>query len=182
MKRPKYVHPLSSEELQELKQVIRTHEKPRVRVRAIMIRMSNEKQTPPRIAQVLGCSRQTVLHQIERYDQEGIKGLEDKPRPGAPAKADEAYIAKLKEAVVSDPRALGYRFSVWSIERLQKHLYQQTQVQLTSSYLHELMLNHDLVYRKPKHSLSDKQDTEEVAEKKRLLEFLKKRSRRPLSI
>ena len=99
-----------------------------------MVRMSNEKQTPPQIAQILGCSRQTVLHQIGRYEQEGVKGLEDKPRAGAPAKADEAYIAKLKEAVLSDPRSLGYRFSVWSIERLHKHLYQQTQVQLTSGY------------------------------------------------
>ena len=174
MPQAKYVRALTAEELTELKELIRTHPKPRVRVRAIMIRMSNDKQTPPQIAQILGCSRQTVLHQIERYEQTGVTGLEDKARPGAPAKADEAYIAKLKEAVLSDPRSLGYRFSVWSIERLQKHLYQQTQVQLTSGYLHELMQKHNIVYRKPKHSLSDKQDAEEVEEKKRLLEFLKK--------
>ena len=134
MPQAKYVRTLTAEELKELKELIRTHPKPRVRVRAIMVRMSNEKQTPPQIAQILGCSRQTVLHQIGRYEQEGVKGLEDKPRAGAPAKADEAYIAKLKEAVLSDPRSLGYRFSVWSIERLHKHLYQQTQVQLTSGY------------------------------------------------
>ena len=39
---------------------------------------------------------------------------------------------------------------------------------------HELMLKHNIVYRKPKHSLSDKQDDEDVDQKKRLLEFLKK--------
>ena len=174
MKHPKYVRPLSGAELKELKQAIRNHKKPRVRVRAIMVRMSNEKQTATQIAQILGISRQTVLHQIARYEQEGITGLEDKPRSGAPAKADAAYINKLKEAVVSDPRALGYRFSAWSVERLQKHLYQQTQVQLTPGYLHQLMLKHDSVYRKPKHSLAHKQDKKEVEEKKRLLEFLKK--------
>ena len=42
MKHPKQVHPLSDSELTEIQQVISTHPKPRVRVRAIMIRMSHE--------------------------------------------------------------------------------------------------------------------------------------------
>jgi transposase len=174
MKSVKYVHPLTETELSELQQIIRNHKKPRVRVRAIMIRLSNEGQSATQIAQALGCVRQSVLYQIARYEQAGCAGLEDKPRSGAPAKADAAYIKALKEAVASDPRQLGYRFSAWSVERLQKHLYQQTQVQLTMSYLHELMLKHDIVYRKPKHSLAHKQDEQIVEEKKRLLEFLKK--------
>lgn len=174
MKAIKYVHPLSDNELSDLQQIIRHHKKPRVRVRAIMIRLSNEGQSASQVAQALGCSRQTVLHQIARYEQAGPAGLEDKPRSGAPAKADAAYIQALKEAVASDPRQLGYRFSAWSVERLQKHLSKETQVQLTMGYLHELMLKHDIVYRKPKHSLAHKQDEQVVEEKKRLLEFLKK--------
>ncbi len=174
MKRPKHVHPLSDSELAEIQQVIGKHPKPRVRVRAIMIRMSHEGLSAPEIATMLGISRQTVLHQIQRYEKLGVIGIEDSPRPGAPAKANVEYIAKLKEAVGSDPRELGYRFSVWSVERLQKHLVRQTQVELSPTYLHELMQKHDIVYRKPKHDLEHKQDQEEVSEKKRLLEFLKK--------
>ena len=174
MKRPEHVHALAGTELTELQQVIRNHSKPRVRVRAIIIRMSHEGCTAPAIAKMLGISRQTVLHQIQRYEQQGIIGIEDKPRCGAPAKANAEYIAKLKQAVASDPRELGYRFSVWSVERLQKHLHQQTQIQLTPIYLHELMQKHDIVYRKPKHDLFDKQDKKEVEEKKQLLDFLKK--------
>lgn len=174
MKQRTYVHSLTESELKELKEIIRSHKKARVRVRAIMVRLSNEGQSVTQIAQTLGCSRQTVLNQIERYEQASVAGLEDKPRPGAPAKADAEYIKKLKEAVSSDPRKLGYRFSNWSVERLQKHLCKQTQVQLTPNYLNELMLKHRIVYRKPKHSLSDKQDKQEVSEKARLLKFLKK--------
>ena len=103
--------------------------------------------------------------------------------PGAPAKANAEYIAKLKRAVASDPRELGYRFSVWSVERLQKYLVEQTGVELSPIYLHDLMRKHDIVYRKPKHTLEHKQDPEEVSQKKRLLEFLKKkRSRLSLSV
>ena len=36
------------------------------------------------------------------------------------------------------------------------------------------MRKHDIVYRKPKHTLEHKQDPEEVYQKKQLLEFLKK--------
>jgi transposase len=123
---------------------------------------------------MLGCSRQTVLNQIHRYEQEGILGLEDKPRSGARAKADANYITQLKKAIASNPPDLGYRFSVWSVERLQKHLQRQTGVELAPRYLNELMGKHDIVYRKPKHDLSHKQQPQEVEEKKQLLEFLKK--------
>ena len=174
MKRPKQVHSLSDLELTELQQVISTHPKPRVRVRAIMIRMSHEGLASPEIATLLGVSRQTVLHQIQRYEESGIIGIEDRPRPGAPAKANAEYITKLKQTIASDPRELGYRFSVWSVERLQKHLVKQTGVELSSIYLHQLMQKHDIVYRKPKHDLEHKQDSAEVSQKRQLLEFLKK--------
>lgn len=174
MKRAKQIHTLSESELDEIQQAINKHPKPRVRVRAIMIRMSDQGHSSAEIAEFLGCSRQTVLHQIDRYETEGIAGLEDKPRPGARPKATDEYIAKLKEAVASDPRDLGYRFSSWSVERLQKHMQRQTQVELSPVYLHQLMGKHDIVYRRPKHDMTDKQDRDAVSEKAALLEFLKK--------
>lgn len=174
MKQIDYVHSLSENELAEIQKAIKTHSKPCVRVRAIMIRLSHEGHTAPEIANMIGCSRQTVLSQIHRYEQEGILGLEDKLRSGARAKADADYIFQLRKAISSDPPDLGYCFSVWSVERLQKHLQKQTGVELAPKYLNELMKKHDIVYRKPKHDLSDKQQPQEVEEKKRLLEFLKK--------
>ena len=174
MKRVEYVHSLSEAELTEIQQAIRSHPQPRVRVRAIIIRLSHERRTAPEIAKMLGCSRQTALNRIYRYEQEGILGLEDKPRSGARVKADANYITQLKEAIASEPPDLGYRFSVWSVERLHKHLHKQTGVELVPKYLNELMKKHDIVYRKPKHDLSNKQQPQEVEEKKQLLEFLKK--------
>ena len=174
MKKIEYVRSLSDTELAEIQKAIKTHVNPRVRVRAIMIRLSHEKHSAPKIAEMLGCSRQTVLSQIYRYEQEGIIGLEDKSRCGAPAKADDNYIEQLRKAVSTDPHGLGYCFSVWSVDRLQKHLIRQTGIELAPNYLNELMKRHDIVYRKPKHDLSDRQQLEEVDEKRRLLDFLKK--------
>jgi len=92
MKKIECVHSLSDTELAEIQKAIKTHVNPRVRVRSIMIRLSHEKHSATKIAEMLGCSRQTVLSQIYRYEQEGILGLEDKPRSGAPAKADVNYM------------------------------------------------------------------------------------------
>lgn len=174
MKPPHRVHPLQERELKELQQVIKTHPDPRVRWRALMIRLSHEGRTAPEIAKLLGGSRQKVLTWIERYEQQGVSGMEDRPRSGAHPKADAHYIVRLKEAIASDPRALGYRFSVWSVERLQKHMKRETGIDLVPGYLAELMKKNRIVYRKPKHDLSHKQDPQEVEEKKQLLEFLKK--------
>ncbi len=80
----------------------------------------------------------------------------------------------MKKAVSIDPHDFGYCFSAWSVERLQKHLIQQTSIELAPNYLNELMKKHGIVYRRPKHDLSDKQKPKEVDEKKQLLEFLKK--------
>jgi len=174
MKPPHRVHPLQGWELQELQSVIKTHPSPQVRWRALMIRLSHEGRTAPEIAKLLAGSRQSVLSWIARYDREGIAGLEDRPRPGARLKADAQYIVQLKEAVARDPHTFGYRFSVWSVERLQKHLHKETRIELAPHYLNDLMKKHRIVYRKPKHDLSHKQDPQEVEEKKQLLEFLKK--------
>jgi len=174
MKKIEYVHSLSDAELVEIQKAIKTHVNPRVRVRAIMIRLSHEKHSAPKIAEMLGCSRQTVLSQIRHYEQEGILGLEDKSRSGPPAKADANYIEQLRKAVLIDPPDLGYCFGVWSVERLQKHLMKQTSIELVPNYLNELMKRHGIVYRKPKHDLSDKQQPQEVDEKTKLLDFLKK--------
>jgi len=174
MKKVESIHSLSEEDLKEIQKAIKTHVNPRVRIRAIMIRLSHEGYTAPKIAEMIGCSRQTVLSQIHRYEQEGILGLEDKHRQGASTKADANYIDQLKKSISSNPRDLGYHFSVWSVERLQKHLRQQTGVDLSPKYLNELMKKHGIVYRKPKHDLSHKQQPQEVEEKERLLEFLKK--------
>lgn len=174
MKPPKYVHPLAEEELLALHRAIRTDPSPRVRIRALMIKLSHEGHTPQKIADLIGGSRQSVLNWIARYEEQGVSGLHDKPRSGARRRVTDAYLLRLKELVDTDPRTLGYRFSNWSVERLEKCLCRETGIEINPAYLNQLLKKHDLVYRNPKHSLLLRQDQEEVNAKKALLEFLKK--------
>lgn len=52
MRRPVKVHPLSEEEISELEKAIKRHASPRVRIRSVMISLSNKGHNPPQIAEI----------------------------------------------------------------------------------------------------------------------------------
>ncbi len=49
----------------------------------------------------------------------------------------------------SDPRELGYPFSVWTINKLRKHLEKQTGILLSYTRFRALLSKHRYVYRQP---------------------------------
>ena len=60
------------------------------------------------IAAVVRTHEETVRRWLVRYQAEGLEGLRDAPRPGAPARMTRAYRGELL-AVVRRPRALEAR-------------------------------------------------------------------------
>ena len=102
-----------------------------------------------------------------------VKSLR-RPRRGRPRKTDERYVALLKEAVQSDPHALGYPFGCWTLDRLREHLARRTRVMLSPAHLSRLMAENRVVYRRPKHGMTHLRDPNEYDEKKAFLAFVKK--------
>jgi transposase len=60
--------------------------------RARMVLLAAEGMPNAQIARVAGVSRPTVIGWRDRYEQGGIKGLEDEPRSGRPAEISEADV------------------------------------------------------------------------------------------
>jgi hypothetical protein len=56
----------------------------RVGARLVMILLSHQHWPPVAIAELLGCDPATVRRWIHRYNQDGVRGLEDRPRCGRP--------------------------------------------------------------------------------------------------
>lgn len=65
-----------------------------------------------------------------RFDQEGTRGLLDRPRPGQPRKVTCKLQQHLDRLVDQDPLTQGSRHSQWSCQELAHVLAQQTGVQL----------------------------------------------------
>ncbi len=64
-------------------------------------------------------SRQIGPHWVRRFNEEGLAGLEDRPRSGRPPTYSEEVRNKVIDLALQKPRGLGYPFQLWTLERLQ---------------------------------------------------------------
>jgi transposase len=86
------------------------------RARIVLLAADGESNTA--IADKVGVSRPTVIDWRNRYDAEGLVGLEDDPRSGRPRTIDHAQIV----AVTLAPPPKKYGVTHWSSRLLGRHL------------------------------------------------------------
>lgn len=168
-----FVRSLRPTEAQALKCLMRSKDGRQVR-RAQIVFLSSQGQKAPAIAALLGLSAPGVRLVLRSFNERGLEALTDKPRSGRPPKATARYVACLKQAVAKSPRAFGYVFGSWTLERLREHLARRCNVLLHPHYLSRLMNKHGIVYRRPRHIMGHLRDPQEYREKKEFLAFLKK--------
>jgi transposase len=76
------------------------------RLLALANALANALEGLPReeAARLAGMTGQTLGDWVHRYNQEGVGGLRDRPRPGRPCGLDEGQQAALKALVLRGPR------------------------------------------------------------------------------
>jgi len=122
---------------------------PEVRQRATAIRLLHLGHKPKEVAEMVAVAASTIWTWHRRYRAEGLAGLANKPKSGRPTRANADYVAEVERAIDSDPRELGYPFSVWTINKLRKHLEKQTGILLSYTRFRALLSKHRYVYRQP---------------------------------
>jgi transposase len=70
---------------------------------------------------------------VKRFNERGLAGLEDEPRPGHPRTHDEAVRSGLISLALQKPDTRGYPFKLWTLERLQAAFQEQHGVHLSDS-------------------------------------------------
>ena len=128
--------------------------------------MSGAGRSPPQIAKEVRFHRRTVTRYIQRYEVEGIDGLQTRPRSGRPPKATAAYKSCLLDAVQQEPRALGLPFSNWTTGNLAEYLEQETGIDLSARQVENILKANDWQLRRPVRTVKHKQDADLVDEKK----------------
>jgi transposase len=139
-----------------------------------MIRLSSQGKTATEIAAWWEISGQAVREIINRFNDEGMAGLANRPRQGRPRKTNARYLQLLKQAVSVNPRDLGYSFTCWILDRLREHMARKPRIVLSVAHLSRLMAEHQIVYRRSKHGMAHPRDPKEYNEKKAFLDFLTK--------
>jgi len=72
---------------------------------------------------------------VRRFNAEGMAGLEDRPRPGAPVTHTEKVRSQVIDLALQKPPSLGYPFVLWTIARLQAAMQERHGLHLAQSTL-----------------------------------------------
>ena len=168
MKPPYRLRELSSDELAALHQLYRETKEARMRTRAQIVLLAAENQlTAPQISKLVRVNDQTVRNWLKRYSAQGIQGLFDEPRSGAPRKVTDSYEQRLLEVVRQRPRALAQPFSMWTIQRLVDFLSAEIGIRLSKATVQRLLDDNGIVFSRPQHTVSSP-DPEYEVKKRRL--------------
>lgn len=173
---------LTEESVREIVKAIKHDKRPEVRQRAMGLRLLHEGKSPKEVAELLSVSQPTVYDWHHRWQQQGVEGLANRPKSGRPVKANQSYVDVLEQVVEQDPQALGYAFSIWTTERLRLHLKVKTGIELKPTQFRAVLKEHDFVYRRPKHDLTNLQDASARQAAEEWLQELKKERKLARSI
>lgn len=175
------IYQLKPNELAEVEKAIRQDKRAEVKQRATVIRLLHLGQKPETVAEQQMVSLPTVYNWHKLWRAQGIEGLANKVRPGRKPKATEEYCLKLEEVLSQEPSEYGYRFAIWTSDRLRAHMEKETGIQLSERRFRALLKKKGYRYRRPKYDLSHLQDKKAKKQAENLLEEMKKRASETIS-
>jgi transposase len=109
-----------------------------------MVLLSDRSFSVPQIAQIHECGEDVVRHWLHRYQEEGVAGLEDEPRPGRPPNHPGAQ--HVVDAQVSQsPECSGHAATCWTAGMLAGFLAQRFGLVLSSATVRRLL--HQMEWR-----------------------------------
>lgn len=116
---------LTSAQHTALRRLYRRTDNADVRSRCQMVLLSAQGHSAAEIAELTFFDQDTVLFWFDRYETEGLKGLQDRPRSGRPPKMTGSSRNDLEQAIDQDPREAGHLFSIWTCGDLADYLVQR---------------------------------------------------------
>lgn len=165
--RPIEVRPLTAEELTQLDALFHRTKDVRVRSRAQMMLLGAEdKMTAPQIAKIVRQDEQTVRRWIKRFNAEGISGLSDAPKSGAPRRVTESYRQRLLVVVRQRPRSLDQPYSLWTLQRLVEFMAEETGLRFSPETVRLILKANDIVISRPQHKVSSPDPGYEVKKRR----------------
>jgi len=93
-----------------------------IRIAALLLFLEGWKST--QIARLFGLTRWSVVRWVQKTNEKGVLGLEEKKRPGRPGRLGEQMQKDLEQALEKNPRTFGLKQNRWDgvvvVEYLQR--------------------------------------------------------------
>jgi transposase len=123
----------------------------------------DEGETVSDIAERLNVSQRTVYHWLtrflERTDSLLEERLSDAARSGRPVTIQGIIDPLIAAIIETDPRALGYRSTVWSVPLLVHYLADQHQLNVSAPSVRLALARLELHWKRPRHRLAFRPET-----------------------
>lgn len=145
------LRPLTSEEERQIRRLARSQTAPirlvqRARIIAGMLEDPTLSATKAGLK--AGLSNAVGAKWVRRFNEEGLAGLEDRPRSGRPRTHSEAVRSSLIGLALQKPPSLGYPFKLWTLERLQRGFFEREGIHLSDSTIWTWMEEEGFRWRK----------------------------------
>jgi transposase len=166
MRTPTQIRQIGPKEMAELETLYRQTKDVRIRERVQIILLAAEGMIAPEIAKIVRRNDQTVRTWIVRFNAEGIAGLYDAPRSGAPPRVTPEYRERLLVVVRQRPRALERPYSMWTLQRLADFMAEETGQRFSTVTVSRILAAHDIVLSRPQHKVSSSDPEYEVKKRR----------------
>lgn len=110
------------------------------------------------VARTVGVDKKTVRTWVDRFEQSGLKGLEDAPRSGHPFIYTAEVRAEVVTTALTPPRELGQPFGTWTVERLEVYFNEVRGIPIKHSRIHEILAQEGLRWHQEENWLGEKVD------------------------
>jgi transposase len=149
MRQPLKLRALTAEEEQMIHTLARSRvASVRLVERAKIIEQASLGKTIKEITVLLHLKDATVRKWFKRFSEQGVAGLEDAPRSGAPLTYTVENRAVVLEVAASAPAKLDQPFHCWSLKRLQIYLKEAKGLTMKVSRIRQLLQAEGLRWRK----------------------------------
>ena len=163
----KYVRPLTKEQEEKLKELMRIDPSSRIRMRAHSILLSNRGYSIDETAKIYEIDRDTVSIWITSWEESKFDGLGDKPKSGRPPILDENEKELVEKLAVENPR---------SVKRVAEEVEKQTGKKVATRIVKRILKGAGKIWKRVRGSLKSKRNEAEFQECKAEIEDLQERA------
>lgn len=167
MGRPSRQIVISAEEAVQLQALeLGTGIHPKVRLRASLLRLHKEGWSAPRLAVHFARNAQSIHNDLTRFEQHGVRGINDAPRPGRPIKLLPAHEAVLTARLEED--------RLWTAAQLTEVLSKEFGLQITAQTVRQHLCALGYSWKRARYAPGKPLDPEVDAYHRASLDTLKK--------
>jgi len=142
------VRPLTKEEETTIESQVHARTLPAWKVtRAKIIWYAKQGEGVPEIAKRLELCEKTTRLWLKRFNELGMKGLEESPRSGRPPIYPPEQIAVVIQTALTKPEELDQPFASWTLDRLQVYINEVKGIPIKRSRISEIFLAEGLGWR-----------------------------------